>query len=221
MSILQEALRRKEAEQSGDSPTPYFQAERPPVPDLPPDLPPSPPPRPGRFVGILVGILILIVAGMAAAGYLLWQAWARSKAAAEAPKVVETTRPVMAETRVEPGAVPPSTPVPPVEPAPPVQPPVSPAPVPKPTPPPEISQPTQPVPVPVPAIRAEVKWPELLIRGVFLAASDSTALINGDIVRVGDEVRGVRILKIADDAVTLQFGGETRTLRGGQSTLNR
>ena len=50
------------------------------------------------------------------------------------------------------------------------------------------------------------------LQGVFYRPPDSTALINGKSVRVGDKIQGVSVLAIGKDTVTVAFGGVTNVM---------
>lgn len=90
-----------------------------------------------------------------------------------------------------------------------------------------VVQPAPPTPAP-PAVaptppppRRDIVWPELTVRGVLTTGSEATALINADALRIGDEIRGARLVAIGPYSVTLEYEGETRVLRIGQTTSGR
>ncbi len=62
-------------------------------------------------------------------------------------------------------------------------------------------------------------WPRLNLSGVISRGdpASSAAIINGDIVDVGDQIRGVEVLEVETSGVWLEWSGERRFLRGGRT----
>lgn len=223
MSLIQEALHRKATE---GGPTP----------------PPAPSPRPSRGhpgVWILLLILLFVVSG-AALWYLDPSFFVREKkppspspaplarpentaeemlavstppapdppVAAAAPPAIGSAAPV---TVVEPAPPPPA---PPVEPAPPVS--VEKAPVAAPAAP---SGRQPPGEKPKEEAKA-TRWPAIKLTGVMVGhgeKSKGSAFLNGAFVEVGDRIEGVRLVEVDAKGVRLEFQGEKKYLRLGQS----
>ena len=114
----------------------------------------------------------------------------------------------------------------PVTPAPPpkIEPTPTPAPTPQPvvvTPPPDTNPPTpppQPQPVVVSTPPPPVEpFPDLKLQGIFYNAKNPRAAINGLIKREHEQIGDVTIIKISQNAVTVQWNGQTKDLNlGGQ-----
>ncbi|MEO6181896.1 MAG: hypothetical protein ABIP71_02075 [Verrucomicrobiota bacterium] len=62
------------------------------------------------------------------------------------------------------------------------------------------------------AIPAPSSPPQLKLQGIFYRLNNSTALINGKTVGVGQIISGVRVLKIDRQSVTLEWSGQTNIL---------
>ena len=62
-------------------------------------------------------------------------------------------------------------------------------------------------------------WPVLDVQGIILRRPPypSTALINGRRLRVGESIEGVRLLAVEEESVRLEYRGEQRVLRIGES----
>ena len=79
-----------------------------------------------------------------------------------------------------------------------------------------------PPPVPKPLPKPEVAmWPILVIKGVLGKGSHGNggAIINNEIVSVGGEIEGVKIVSVnPNGTITLEFKGEKKTLRSGDIT---
>lgn len=79
---------------------------------------------------------------------------------------------------------------------------------------------TAAVPTPAPAPQTVVTktetpkpvFPELKLQGIFYRLNNPSALISGKNVRVGDNIRGAKVLAIERESVTLDFKGERKTL---------
>ena len=64
-------------------------------------------------------------------------------------------------------------------------------------------------------------WPILVIKGVLGKGSrgNGGAIINNEIVSVGGEIEGVKIVSVnPNGTITLEFKGEKKTLRSGDIT---
>jgi hypothetical protein len=63
------------------------------------------------------------------------------------------------------------------------------------------------------AVPAPPPWPaDLKLKGIFYNASNPRVLINDETLTVGESIQGVRITKIEQDRVTLEWNGHTRIL---------
>jgi hypothetical protein len=71
-----------------------------------------------------------------------------------------------------------------------------------------------PAPAPVaPPRQAETAWPaELKVTGIFIRKTNPLALISGKTVGEGDEIKGIRVTKIEDDRVTVEWNGQVKEL---------
>jgi hypothetical protein len=69
-------------------------------------------------------------------------------------------------------------------------------------------------PVPAaPARMVDPAWPaELKVTGIFIRKSNPLALISGKTVGEGDEIKGIRVTKIEDDRVTVEWNGQVKEL---------
>ena len=56
----------------------------------------------------------------------------------------------------------------------------------------------------------------LSLSGIFCDSKKNYCIIDGKVVKVGDEVSGYKILEITKDNVTINAGDETRTLKLGR-----
>ncbi|MGQ9678170.1 MAG: hypothetical protein ACUVUD_02685 [bacterium] len=56
----------------------------------------------------------------------------------------------------------------------------------------------------------------LNLQAITIAATGASVLINDQILQVGDEIRGKRVVDIKEDQVTLEQGGRTFTLTLGE-----
>ncbi len=63
-------------------------------------------------------------------------------------------------------------------------------------------------------------WPRIMVSGIMGGgrAGRSTALVNGQMVSVGESVESAKVVAIDKHGVTFNFAGETRTLSVGAST---
>jgi len=57
---------------------------------------------------------------------------------------------------------------------------------------------------------------DLSLSGIFWDAKKPVCLIDGKMLRVGDEISGAKVLEINRDTVLLKVGDELRTLRVGR-----
>ena len=88
-------------------------------------------------------------------------------------------------------------------------------PVPAPQPPAETSDPATP-----PAATAEPEvqiWPDIVISGVLGNEQKGAAFINGKVVGVNETIQDVRIVAIRSQSALLEYKGETRLVKVGQS----
>lgn len=209
MSLIQEALHRKVTEAGG--------------PVSPPAPPRKSPGHPGLWILLLLALFL-------ATGAALWYLnpsffrWPRT-----ATPVPESPPPVATEPRVdnEPSPPPaePEPPAPPPEPVPP--PPAVSEPAPPVVEPPAAEKPpekkTEPPPKPPPPEKDSAKaarWPALKLTGVMVGSggrSKGSAFLNGTFVEVGDRILDARLLEVDAKGVRLEFQGEKKYLRLGQS----
>jgi len=78
----------------------------------------------------------------------------------------------------------------------------------------------EPVEPPAVDVLAEGQWPAVLLGGV-VALSDSamsSAIINDNLVFIGEDIQGVRLLEVSETGILLQYQGEEKFLRVGQGT---
>ncbi len=79
-----------------------------------------------------------------------------------------------------------------------------------------------PVPVSAPALAATTAtgWPVISVGGVLAGstAKGSSAILNGEWVRVRQKVDGVRLTAVSNEGVTLEYQGESRFVETGTST---
>jgi hypothetical protein len=57
---------------------------------------------------------------------------------------------------------------------------------------------------------------DLSLSGIFWDAKKPVCLIDGKMLKVGDEISGAKVLEITKDTVLLKVGDELRTLRVGR-----
>jgi hypothetical protein len=65
----------------------------------------------------------------------------------------------------------------------------------------------------------EQKLPAICITGVMSDANNSLVVINDEIVRVGDEIHGIKIISAVQSTVTLEYNGKTFEKRIGEGCL--
>ena len=74
-----------------------------------------------------------------------------------------------------------------------------------------VVNPTPAIGTPAPVVAAASGGPKL--QGIFYSAKNASAIINGKTVRVGDEVDGLKVVAITQQAVRVESGGQARELR--------
>lgn len=239
MSILQEALRRKDAEQSDGGQT------------APPPLPAGRKtsgraPRPGGGGRTLLLLVLLALAGawfwhsgrpkipvpagdapgsgdgsdraLSTAGRIRDQVTAAVKKAGE--RVETFSEDTLAR-------IPDATPAPPPAAEPPALSADSARPEPdRPVPEPDQGKPVEgvdrvPPPREGPVARSSTKWPVLTVSGILTLNGKANVLIGNEVMGVGEDIKGVRVIRIGDNEVTLLYGTEQKTLRTGQTTQPR
>jgi hypothetical protein len=133
--------------------------------------------------------------------WFFWQLWAASHS--PAPTHLEAI-PVVAPKPAPPPVIREEIPPPQVA-----------APAPAPAPVPTLS----PAPAPLePAKPVEPAWPaDLKLTGIFFRKTNPLALINGKTVGVGDDMDGIRVTKIENDRVTVEWNGKVRELKVNES----
>ena len=83
--------------------------------------------------------------------------------------------------------------------------------------------PGQPRSLPVPAYDPltpeELKqWPSLTLRGIAGRGKNGSAMINDDIVGIGETVERVRVISIVPHGVLIELNGRQQFLKVGNST---
>ena len=61
-------------------------------------------------------------------------------------------------------------------------------------------------------------WPSLTLNGVSAMSGQATAIVNGELVEVGDRIEDVRVLKIGVNGILLDYRGANGFLTPGAST---
>jgi hypothetical protein len=77
-----------------------------------------------------------------------------------------------------------------------------------------VVNPTPAIGTPAPTVgagSASATGPKL--QGIFYSAKNASAIINGKTVKVGDEVDGMKVVAITQQAVRVESGGQARELR--------
>ena len=215
MSLIQDALKRKTEEQnplpaapppvqpeaSKEPAPPPVQPTAPKEPAPPPAQPaapkkPAPPPAPKptlenvednsstRKLFIILSVSIVLILLIIGSGiYLVMNRPATDAPTEEEVEVTEELPAVQA----------------------PLTPPVVPAPAQKPAP--------EPAPEPTPKKVKKDNWPELTFSGSAVGGNEILAIINGRMLSVGNQLRGVKVLQIGKNEVMVEFEGEKRILR--------
>jgi general secretion pathway protein B len=252
MSLIQEALRRRD-EDSGDGPMPP-RIIPPPIPKPQAPSPKAQPPSMRFLAGAMAVLTVALLAAAGSAYFFLQRPIQMAALTASAPSVtpppgssepaaitvaapdkpaippvIDLPAPALVAEPMVPTVAPPP---PKVEPDAQVEPvPAAPAPQAAPAPPPAGG--TEPVglvvtlPVPSRWKEAFVKnrtkapeWPRLRVVGVMARSDplDSAAILDGDMVAVGDEARGVHVLDVRPNGALFSYQGQTQFVRVGQST---
>lgn len=68
------------------------------------------------------------------------------------------------------------------------------------------------------AHRPPVRWPSLILSGVVGRGSNGSAILNSEIIAVGETIEGVKVVSIGRQGVELEYKGETQFLKVGDST---
>lgn len=192
MSIIQEALRRKTEDPNGVPP---------PFPVAPPPENDPPPPRHGRR--LLVVLLVILAMGAAGLGglYLLVRIGFRSwlNTVSEQITVEFEHRPAHDDDEVEASTVDVETPVP-----------IAP-------------EPAAPRPADPPDPPERMAWPRLTLTGMIApqAGRGGAALFReAGVLGEEESYRGIRIIEVRPEGVTLEYQGQRIRLREGQSTTD-
>ncbi len=239
MSLIQEALKRQqeEADKSSVGIPPATEEWQSPGPgegqSVPPPLPqpPAAPPRSAaapetgkRAWPALLGVVALLVALVGGAVWMLYFVYEQFVGGEPEAMPVEIT--TVDPTDVEP---PPDSATPPddpgdeaVEPEPGAQPDSAAEPDTAATPPesgtdepaPDGPQGDEPPDAPLP----DIPWPALRVEGVVGTGAKGAAMLNGQIIRVGERIQGVTVQSVGKQGVVLEYKGRTRTIRAGGST---
>jgi hypothetical protein len=83
-----------------------------------------------------------------------------------------------------------------------------------------VAAPVAPAPAPVQAASTATGWPLINVGGVLAGSSakGSSAILNGEWIRVRQKIEGVRLTAVSNEGVTLEFNGESRFVETGNST---
>jgi hypothetical protein len=200
MSLIQEALRRKDDENLGLPPKiiPMILPVAQKLPVKQPEFSEKPPPRPvktNRTWPVLVISLLVIAFSLVAVGLLLYSArslvqrgqQAKTSYAAVASTVISISTGIVEEGTMEKKPVPAEARVVPVS----------------------------------PPVMPQPSWPKLKVVGVMArpAVQDVAAIIDGNLVECGDEIRGVKVQRVDKSGVWFVFNSQTQFVRVGQTTL--
>lgn len=246
MSLIQEALRRKD-DQGEPSPAvpPRIQPLAHPVTPTPP-LPPAPAPQASKAWVVLAVSLVALVGLVGVAAVLLMQSLRalpgrgepKTRPVAEAPapagpSVASLPAPARPAERPKPAAPAPAPLPSPAAPPPPAAVPAAEKPAAAPTvfeavtEGPDSSATTVQVVVLPPTDASELElaaglnsWPRLKVVGV-MAKSDvraGSAVMNNTVVQSGDAIQGIHLLQVHQAGVLLEYHGETQFVRVGQVT---
>lgn len=71
----------------------------------------------------------------------------------------------------------------------------------------------QVVSIAAPVVLAPVVFPELELKGAVCNGAKSTAVINGQVLQVGESIEGVKVIAIDQSTVTIELAGVTKELR--------
>lgn len=71
----------------------------------------------------------------------------------------------------------------------------------------------KPIEAPPRAVLSGTHQPRFILTGITGVGADRTAIINNELVRVGDGVSGAEVVRIAEEEVTLDERGETIALK--------
>ena len=63
-----------------------------------------------------------------------------------------------------------------------------------------------------------VRWPRVSLKGIMAQGGKKVALLNDDMVSQGGAILGVTVTRIRDGDIDLEYKGEQRSIRVGQST---
>jgi hypothetical protein len=179
-----------------------------------PDLTGAPPERSRRTWGMLAVVLVAVVLLGGGAVWMIAHV-VRTLGGAPAEPAAEP-----AEERVEPAALPPSAPETPTQPEAAVGTPpeaTPPAVLPgAPTPPIAQAPAHTPQAAAVPAaVKPAVVWPALNLTGVIGRGQAGSAVINGEVLGIGDTVDGVKVIAIRPQGVDLEYQAERQFLKVG------
>ncbi len=149
-----------------------------------------------------VVVAVVVLAALLLAGWFFWQLWmarndfsGANMAANIAPPAAPHVVPPPVAVKAAPVA--PAAPAPVVAAAPPV---VAPP----------IAMPAEP---PSAAKDSQPAWPvNLKLNALLYGKTNAQVLINGNLYRVGDDIKGVVVKKIEQDKVTLEWNGQTKEL---------
>jgi hypothetical protein len=81
-----------------------------------------------------------------------------------------------------------------------------------------IAPPTPPEPPLAVVEEPQVEWPNLLLGGVVGKGSKGAAMLEGQVIAVGETFNGVKVISIGLQSAELEFRGQTRQVKVGNST---
>lgn len=70
----------------------------------------------------------------------------------------------------------------------------------------------------LPAESTFVDWPRLSLSGVMIMGDKKSAIINKNILEIGETVEGAKLLSVNEWGVVLKYNSETQFLYKGRST---
>ncbi|MFW6151766.1 MAG: hypothetical protein ACOC6C_02205, partial [Verrucomicrobiota bacterium] len=63
-----------------------------------------------------------------------------------------------------------------------------------------------------------VLWPKLTVQGLLSRGREGTALINNELIRQDEQIKGVELIEVRKSSVVLKYKGETMELKAREST---
>lgn len=167
MSLIEEALRKTQAQQSASAPSSPERPKNPP-PQVPlPTLPGATSPR------ARIERVFMIGGGALIAGIVVWEAWVYLAPGSQAGRTFSRTVAKASSARVMQTSL-------------------------------------------SPAVRRPLMQPTLRLSGIVGGPGEPLAIINGAIVRVGEQVAGATLLELGDDFARVRWRDQEIVLRTGE-----